>query len=808
MITAGALDGLLVVELASSVPGEFCGRLLSDAGAEVIKLEGPGGSALRRWSASATPIAAGDDGALFQYLGSSKQSIVVDPASSNGLSKARSIIQRADVVLWSRDCELATEHSLSAEAISRAAPGAIVTAISPFGLTGPWAQAPATDFTLQAWAGGPATRGHPDQPPVSNGGRPAEWTAGVIAGVGTLAALRRRTMTGRGELLDLSLLETMILIEDMYPVTYHSLAGRPFRGQRFTNLPDIEPSKDSWIGFMIVTAQQWMDFCAMIERPDLAEDQELFRLDNRNARRGELEESIRAWTTQHTTAEIFELGGLFRVPVAPVGNGADVLKLEHLQVTGAFRLNPRSGFSEPEVPYLMSRTPSRPRTSAPRLGEHSSRDTWLQQDVQTSSLLGTAPDLPLEGLQVIDLTQFWAGPIAGHILATLGARVVHLESVQRVDGMRLVSHKSADEDQFWEWGPLFHGPNSNKLGLTLNLSDPGGIEVLKKLVKTCDILVENFSPRVFDNWGISYDDLAAINPKMIMVRMPAFGLDGPWRDQVGYAQTMEQVSGLAWMTGFADGQPRVPNGQADPIAGIHAAFACLLAVEHRRRTGEGQLVEVPMVRTALGIAAEQIVEYSANGAVLKRQGNRGPQAAPQGFYRCANDVGEVERWVAIAVEDDTQWLRFLSDVDAPDWMRSPSLGTMEGRRSQADAIDEWIATWVQPQCGDAIVEKLWAAGVPAAKLLMPHEQTVIPQLAARGWWQEIEHPVAGSTLHGGFPVKFEAGPHVWHRTPPPTLGQHNHEILTDWLGLSDSDVRDLAARDVIGNQPSDTTRLT
>jgi crotonobetainyl-CoA:carnitine CoA-transferase CaiB-like acyl-CoA transferase len=799
------LDGLLVVELSGSIPGEFCGRLLSDAGAEVIKIEGPEGSALRRWSASGTPIPAGEDAALFQYLGSSKQSVVVDVP--DGTAQALRVIERADAVVWSGDWELATENGFRAEEIARSVPEAIVTAITPFGLTGPWAQAPATDFTLQAWAGGPATRGRPDRPPISNGGRPAEWTAGVMAAIGTLAALRRRNVTGQGELLDLSLLETLILIEDMYPVTYHCLVGRAFHGQRFTNLPDIEPTKDGWIGFMVVTAQQWMDFCAMIERPDLAEDQALFRYDNRNARRDELEQSIRAWTTQHTTAEIFELGGLFRVPVAPVGNGAEVLNFEHLRVTGAFRQNPRGRFSEPEVPYVMSRSVTRTRTPAPRLGEHTDLQISDDQRSHRSGPRGTTPDRPLEGLRVIDLTQFWAGPIAGHILATLGAEVVHLESVQRVDGMRLISHKSATDDQYWEWGPLFHGPNSNKLGMTLNLGDPDGVDVLRKLVTSCDILVENFSPRVFDNWGIGYEELAVINPELIMIRMPAFGLAGPWRDQVGYAQTMEQVSGLAWMTGFPDDQPRVPNGQADPVAGIHAAFACLLAVEHRRRTGQGQLVEVPMVRTALGIAAEQVIEYSANQVLLKRQGNRGPQAAPQGFYRCTDDPGETERWVAIAVENDIQWDGFLRAVNAPGWMCEPVLSAVSGRRRIADDIDDWISNWSKTRCGDAIVEQLWAAGVPAAKLLMPHEQSVIPQLAARGWWQEVNHPVAGPTLHGGLPIRFALGPHVWHRIPSPTLGQHNHEILTAWLGLSDREFDSLAERDIIGHQPGGKTRL-
>jgi crotonobetainyl-CoA:carnitine CoA-transferase CaiB-like acyl-CoA transferase len=214
-----------------------------------------------------------------------------------------------------------------------------------------------------------------------------------------------------------------------------------------------------------------------------------------------------------------------------------------------------------------------------------------------------------------------------------------------------------------------------------------------------------------------------------------------------------------------------------------------------------------MVRTALCSAAEQIVEYSANDVLLAREGNRGPEGAPQGLYRCVDDPDATERWVAIAVEDDAQWARFLHTVDAPEWMRDAELGSAGARRSRADDLDAWIATWARARAGDLIVEQLWAAGVPAAKLLMPHEQTLIPQLAVRGFWQEIDHPVAGRTVHAGFPIRFSSGSQVCHRSPPPTLGQHNHEILTKWLGLSDDQVAGLAAGDVIGNQPGGKTRL-
>ena len=174
-----------------------------------------------------------------------------------------------------------------------------------------------------------------------------------------------------------------------------------------------------------------------------------------------------------------------------------------------------------------------------------------------------------------------------------------------------------------------------------------------------DAAVENFSPRVMDNLGLVYDELAALNPRLIMVRMPAFGLDGPWRDRVGFAQTMEQLTGMAWLTGFADGPPVIPRGPCDPLAGLHALVALLVALEHRARTGRGQLIEATMVEAALNAAAEMVLEHGAYGTHLARDGNRGPVGAPQNLYACRGD----DRWLALAVTSDAQW-RALVGADA------------------------------------------------------------------------------------------------------------------------------------------------
>ena len=204
--------------------------------------------------------------------------------------------------------------------------------------------------------------------------------------------------------------------------------------------------------------------------------------------------------------------------------------------------------------------------------------------------------------------------------------------------------------------------------MTLDLGDPDGLRLVRSLIEGADVVIENFSPRVIDQFGLDWEELHALNPRLIMVRMPAFGLDGPWRDRVGFAPTMEQLSGMAWRTGFSDGAPMAPRGACDPIAGAHAAVALAGCALHRDRTGEGQLVEVPMVEVALNLTAEQVIEQQVHGILLQREGNRGI-GAPQNVYRCAGD----DAWIAVAVETDAQWRGLVRALGSPAWADAPGL---------------------------------------------------------------------------------------------------------------------------------------
>jgi crotonobetainyl-CoA:carnitine CoA-transferase CaiB-like acyl-CoA transferase len=792
------LSGVRVVDLSSGLPGGYCTKLLADGGAEVVKLESSAGDALRRWSASGTELEENDDGALFQFLAASKASVVLDPSVPVDMEVARALIAGADIVVWSYGSALAELDALRPNALRALVPAAVIVAITPFGLEGPWADLPATEFTLQAWAGGVLERGVPERAPVSIGGRTGEWAAAVTAATAALASYQRAVRSGQGELLDASIFESMVLTQTTFPVTKFDLRGGPLyvRGK---NLPDIHATRDGYVGFMPATGQQWLDFAATIERPDWT-DEKFIRIEYRRRHRDEMLPVIDSWCAAHTTSEIVELASLFRVPVGEVGNGTILPGLDHLVENHWYVKNPRSGFIQPDVGYTLTKGGGRrPFAPAPRLGESNEayRSGMWQTSRPEQRSVGRV-HLPYTGVRVLDFTMFWAGPIVANVLGMLGADVIKIESTTRPDSMRYNSVRSIDEPQFWEWSSNFRGTNTNKRGITLDMDSGAGQALCRKLIATADVIVENFTPRVFERWGLTYDEIEKINPSAILLRMSAFGTSGPWRDRSGYAQTMEQISGLAWLCGYSDEPPQVLNGFCDPIGGLHSLFALQLALEHRRRHGAGMLVEAPQIGGALNIAAEQVIEASAYGAFLARDGNHGPVSAPQNIYAAAD--GE-DAWVAVAVETDAHWHALVRVLGSPAWAQEPRLASSAGRREAQDVIDGELTAWCQSLISDEIIGRLLAAGVPAAKVVPPYEQAENPQLAARGWWETLDNAAVGPVRYGGFPVRFSSGPSkVQHRSAP-TLGEHNVEILSE-LGVTADAIAKLESDGIIGTVPS------
>jgi crotonobetainyl-CoA:carnitine CoA-transferase CaiB-like acyl-CoA transferase len=405
-------------------------------------------------------------------------------------------------------------------------------------------------------------------------------------------------------------------------------------------------------------------------------------------------------------------------------------------------------------------------------------------------------------LRVLDLTAWWAGPASSHLLATLGAEVIHVESVGRPDGLRMLGGMMAGHyDEWWEAGVHFLHANSNKLDLTLDLSKPKGLELVEKLIAECDAIVENFTPRVLENFGLTWERVKELNPKALMVRMPAFGLSGPWRNHTGFAQTMEQLSGMAWVTGHRGDQPRIPRGPCDPVAGMHGTLALLVALAERAVSGHGHHVESTMIESALNIAAEQVIEWSAYGNLMERDGNRSALSAPQGLYPCAGGQPGAEKWLALSIATDAQWRALCSLLGDPEWGLDSDLATRAGRLEAHDAIDERLRDWTREHERADIVTELRAVGIPASEVADPCRiLETNPQLQARGYFEAPEHPVVGAMPLASLPFRY-ASIDRWLRTPAPTLGQHNEPVLCGILGLSSEELRDLEAEGVIGTRP-------
>ena len=798
----GPLGEFRVLDFSHQIAGPYTSKLLCDAGAQVIKVEPLSGDSMRYWRASA-PDSPAASSALFDYLNGGKRSVVggaEDPA-------VKDLLAEADLVIQAHGLESDTGPELDVDFLRAEYPSLVILSITPYGLTGPWAGRKATEFTLQAESGSIALRGLMGKQPYQAGGRISEWAAGSYGAAATLAALLRARQTGQGESIDLSILETANLVFTNFSDSMNRLMNgsaedpvHHFLGQS-VETPSIEPTRDGYVGFCTNSRQQFSDFLLLIEREDLRDDEELAQFAGRLGRFEEWNEIIHNWLSEKNTDEIIEKASLLRIPVAPICNGKTVQDHVHLAARNVFQPAADGAFVQPRPPYLVDGVEPPPPRPAPALGEHNGA-SFAPAKPAPARAVDAANPLPLSGFRVVDLTSWWAGPSAAYVLACFGAEVIHVEAIQRPDGMRMVGGMmAAHYPEWWEASVHFLQSNSNKSGLTLDLNNPRGLELLEALIAQSDAVVENFTPRVLENFGLDWDRIRELNPRTTLMRMPAFGLSGPWRDNTGFAQTMEQLSGLAWMTGHAEDQPRIPRGPCDPMAGMHAAFALMATLMGRDDQAAGHHLESVMVESALNVAAEQVLEQSAYGHLMTRDGNRSLLAAPQGLYPCAGSQPGAERWLALSVATDDQWRALRQALGEPDWAMNPELETRAGRRRLHDSIDHELTAWTLGREVEELAEQLRGMGIPASEVA--NGSTLLqknPQFQARGYFEATDHPTVGPLPIPSLPFRF-ASVDRWHRRPAPKLGQHNEEILGGILGLSKENLEELSAQGITGNRP-------
>lgn len=408
--------------------------------------------------------------------------------------------------------------------------------------------------------------------------------------------------------------------------------------------------------------------------------------------------------------------------------------------------------------------------------------------------------LPLEGIRVIDLTMFWAGPYATSLLANLGAEVIKIEAIQHLDGWR-GSAAPVDEGKPWECSPLWNAVNTDKLGITLDLTQPKGVEIFKRLVKIEDIVAENYTPRVMVNFGLDYPVLKEINPKIIMISMSAYGSTGPWKDFPGFGAPIEQMSGIPQLTGYPDGPPTMTSlNISDPSAGMNGMAAILMALLFRQMTGKGQYIDLSQIEALTGFIGDAIVDYSMNGRLQPRRGNRHPSMAPHGYYRCQGD----DLWVGIAVSSDEEWKRFGRAIGAPAWTKEDRFADSLSRRKNQDELDKLVEGWTMEHSHYEVMTILQQAGVAAGAALTPAELLTDPHLKEQGIFQTVERDIVGAHPYPipSAPIKLSKSP-VTIRRPAPLLGEHNDYVFGELLGMPKEEIQRLADDQIIGTAPPD-----
>jgi crotonobetainyl-CoA:carnitine CoA-transferase CaiB-like acyl-CoA transferase len=376
------------------------------------------------------------------------------------------------------------------------------------------------------------------------------------------------------------------------------------------------------------------------------------------------------------------------------------------------------------------------------------------------------------------------------LLADLGAEVIRIDS----PAQRIAVEAAAQTGTAARGGYGTAKHNRNKLGLSINLNEERGKELVRRLVAKADVLVENFSSRVMPNFGLGYETLRRINPGLVMMVMPGFGSSGPYRDYSAYGPSIEPMIGLASLTGYPDGPPS-STGLAYPdcVAGVTGAAAIMVALAHQRATGQGQFIDLSQVESTVSLLGEYFLAYQASGVQPPRIGNRHPVWSPQGTYRCQGE----DDWLSVSVQTDAQW-RALRAVVGGEAMGGADLETVAGRRANADRIDAAIAAWAAGRDKFAAMATLQAAGVPAGAVLNAQELVEDPHLNARGFF------VAARTLEGptmlmpGTPVRVHGRTRDdWTAAPLP--GEHNRQVLRDLLGLADSEIDRLETDGVLGS---------
>ena len=798
-------------------------------GAHAVVGEPPEGSHLRR--SRVIDTASGPISAAWEYLRANTASVVVDPGAS-----LNELADDFDVVVLDVHGDLASTQAEIAAA-REAHPRLVAAAITPYGFTGPksaWRAGP-----LEHWAlgGHMSLNGEPDRHPLPGGGPWLTHLVGATAAIGIQAALVNVATTGRGDLVEVSALEALANAHQWsFSLYTHNGVTKRRWGNRFGEQHHplaLYECIDGWICIASVSMHQWEGFCIAMDQVELLARDDFYVPAVRFDHADELDEIISAWAATKTVAEAVAVLQDNQVPSGPVASLDDMLASPqlaardywtHLDVVDTPTSGVRHSASGADG-VTTARLPGSPahiEGATPQFRRAPALGAGLDDPapVRTGWPAGVKP---LAGVRVVEFTIAWAGPLVCRMLGDLGADVIKIEHPTARGLAMPPAEMILAERGGWEWGQL-PGPlsrngiflnndpgndwfnrlghwnkmNRSKRGFCLDLKAPGGREVLRRLVETADMVVNNYSPRGVRSAGITPAELREMNPGIVTLDMSGFGATGPDAERISWGPVLDAASGLASTTGYPDSGP-YKQGIAFPdvVGGLHGTVIALAALWQHWRTAEPVGVDLSQLETAINVAGDQFTEASmrpAGSPPPTRRGARTPDAAPSGVYQCRGE----DAWLALTVEDDAAWKALIQVLDDP--ACNPQWTTAAARHADHDAIDVMIERWTATRDKHEAAAELQAAGIAASAVMTIADVVNDDHSAARGLM--VDHARQGEQpqLFPGLPFRFDTTPAAL--SPPPKLGQHNDTILAE-LGYAPTEITALYDSNTIATTPPD-----
>jgi crotonobetainyl-CoA:carnitine CoA-transferase CaiB-like acyl-CoA transferase len=813
----------------------IAGKTLGDLGADVIKIEPLGGSPSRKIGPFYGNTPDPEKSLFWFAYNANKRGITLDLQTADGRKVFRELVKTADFVLESFEPGYMEKLGLGYKDLCEINPRIIMTSITPFGQTGPYAHYQASDLTTWAMGGFLGTSGSPDRPPVWVSFPQASLHAGVYAAAASMIAHWHRKAASKGQHIDVSTQQCVILALYTAPRWWEFRKVERYRPRTGPHMrypkaqPGVSivyPCQDGEVflllqgGANVVQHHSSRQLVKYMVENKMASDwlrdfNWIFGFDAMTLTQEVIDRAVgevRRFFLTKTKKELYREALKRRILLAPIADARDISENPQLRVRDFWDNveHPELGGTVPYCgPFLKSSEASLTiRRRPPLIGEHNEEINKelrllghesvspLKERIITSST-GPSRERPhahpqaLEGVKVADFSWAIVGPLAARHLADHGAQVVRVESHARPETNRF-GGPYKDEIPGIDRGSLFSLYNSSKYGMSLNLSKPKAREVALRLMQWADVVIESFTPGTMRKNGLDYETIKKAKPDIIYISTSCYGQYGPFAESPGYGQLASAQCGIYYSIGWPDRPSETTSApHTDFIGPIFLVPTVIAALDYRSRTGKGLYVDQSQVEAGVQFYAPPVMDYMVNKKIMMRGGNHWPYAAPHNVYPCLGD----DRWCAIAVFTDEEWKGCSNALGNPPWTQEAKFSDFSGRKENEEELDRRLSEWTARHTPKEVMEKMQEKGVAAGIVQTMEELYQDPQLKHLGFWRYLEHPVIGVHAHQGPPFRLSETPD--RQFTSPCLGQHNDFIYKELLGYSDEEMAELLKEGVI-----------